>query len=153
MAEQARAANDVLFEQFGGEQFVTGLLVRVDLDTGEAVAVNAGHPLPLLVRGDRVHDVSLTPDPPMGLFAGQSYEIQRFSLHAGDRMALVSDGITKRVPPMATTSGANAARLLVDACDRAPVEVVRLVTKAVMEHRGTDLRDDVLILWVEWQGS
>jgi serine phosphatase RsbU (regulator of sigma subunit) len=153
-AEQARVANDVLYEQFGGDQFVTALLVRVDLGTGEAVAVNAGHPLPVRVRGDRVHDIPLVPDPPMGLFPGQSYAVQRFRLEAGDRMALVSDGITEACPPGGDELGRpRLGRLLLDARRHAPVEVVRLVTKAVMEHRGTELRDDATILCVDWNGS
>jgi serine phosphatase RsbU (regulator of sigma subunit) len=153
LAEQARTANDVLFEQFGGDQFVTGLLVRVDLRTGEALAVNAGHPLALCVRGDRVHDIALDPDPPMGLFAGQGYAIQRFRLDAGDRMALVSDGITEAGPPDGDDFGRRRlGRLLLDTRDLAPVEVVRLVTKAVMDHRGTELRDDATILCLDWKG-
>jgi serine phosphatase RsbU (regulator of sigma subunit) len=154
LAEQARTANDVLFEQFGGDQFVTGLLVRVDLASGEAVTVNAGHPLPLRVRGDRANDISLVPDPPMGLFPGQTYATQRFRLDAGDRMALVSDGITEACPPDGHDFGRQRlGRLLLDTRARAPVEVVRLVTKAVMEHRATELRDDATILCVDWIGS
>ena len=154
LAEQAGAANDVLFEQFGGDQFVTGLLVRVNLGTGQAEAVNAGHPLALLARGDRVTDIALAPDQPMGLFPGKTYAVQHFRLEAGDRMALVSDGITEAGPPDGDDFGRRRlARLLLDARDSAPVEVVRLVTKAVMEHRGTDLRDDATILCVDWKGS
>ena len=154
LVEQARAANDVLFEQFGGDQFVTGLLVRLDLDTGEAIAVNAGHPLALCVRGDQARDIPLAPDPPMGLFPDQAYTVQRFRLDAGDRMALVSDGITEAGPPGGDDFGRQrVSRILLDNRDLAPVEVVRLVTKAVMEHRGTELRDDATILCVDWKGS
>ena len=34
LAEQARLANDALADQAGDEQFVTGLVVRIDLDSG-----------------------------------------------------------------------------------------------------------------------
>jgi serine phosphatase RsbU (regulator of sigma subunit) len=153
LAEQAVTANDVLFEQFGGGQFVTGLLVRVDLGTGEAVAINAGHPLALCVRGGRVNNISLAPDPPMGLFQGQSYTIQSFRLEVNDRIALVSDGITEARPRDGDDFGRQRlGRLLLDTRELAPVEVVRLVTKAVMDHRGTELRDDATILCIDWKG-
>lgn len=43
--------DDAIAAQFGGEAFVTGQLARIELDTGNLTWVNAGHPLPFLVRG------------------------------------------------------------------------------------------------------
>src|SRR5207248_7671754 len=54
LAEQARLANDALAEQSGESQFVTGLLVRIDLTRATAEIVNAGHPPPLRIRDGRV---------------------------------------------------------------------------------------------------
>src|SRR6185436_1888553 len=45
-AEQARVASIALAEHAHSGEFVTGQLVRVDLDAEEAVVVNAGHPPP-----------------------------------------------------------------------------------------------------------
>ena len=44
LGEQARLANDALAEQAHDGQFVTGLLVRIDLASATAGIVNAGHP-------------------------------------------------------------------------------------------------------------
>jgi serine phosphatase RsbU (regulator of sigma subunit) len=44
LAEQARLANAALAEQASEGQFVTGLLVRIDLTSATAGIVNAGHP-------------------------------------------------------------------------------------------------------------
>ena len=47
----AHAAVDrALAEQYGGEAFVTGVLIRLGLDTGVLEWTNAGHPAPLLLR-------------------------------------------------------------------------------------------------------
>ena len=46
LGEQARNANDALVAHSAVGQFVTGQLLRVDLHTGDALIVNAGHPLP-----------------------------------------------------------------------------------------------------------
>jgi serine phosphatase RsbU (regulator of sigma subunit) len=63
LAEQARLANDALAEQAGEGQFVTGLLVRIDLPRATAGIVNAGHSPPLRLRPGRVDHVlwRLTP--------------------------------------------------------------------------------------------
>ncbi len=54
LAEQAGYANDCLAENAPPGQFVTGQLLRVDLHTGTAGIVNAGHPPPLRLRGGAV---------------------------------------------------------------------------------------------------
>src|SRR5207249_5697073 len=59
LAEQARLANDALAEQSGESQFVTGLLVRIDLTRATAEIVNAGHPPPLRIRDRQVEHVHL----------------------------------------------------------------------------------------------
>ena len=67
LAEQARLANDALAEQAGEGQFVTGLLVRIDLTGAAAGIVNAGHPPPLRLRAGQVEHVPLKADRPFGL--------------------------------------------------------------------------------------
>jgi serine phosphatase RsbU (regulator of sigma subunit) len=62
LAEQARLANDALAGQAGESQFVTGLLVRIDLARATAGIVNAGHPPPLRLRAGQVEQVHLEAD-------------------------------------------------------------------------------------------
>jgi Stage II sporulation protein E (SpoIIE) len=50
LAEQARLANDALAERAGESQFVTGLLVRIDLPRATAAP-------PLRLRAGRVDEV------------------------------------------------------------------------------------------------
>ena len=47
LGEQARNANDALVEHSSVGQFVTGQLMRIDLNTSSATIINAGHPFPL----------------------------------------------------------------------------------------------------------
>jgi Stage II sporulation protein E (SpoIIE) len=67
LAKQARLANDALAEQAGESQFVTGLLVRIDLARASAGIVNAGHPPPLRLRSGQIERVHLEADRPFGL--------------------------------------------------------------------------------------
>src|SRR5947199_7325661 len=66
LAAQARLANDALADQTGDEQFVTGLLVRIDLAAATAGIVNAGHPPPFRVRAGEVEQIQLQVDHPFG---------------------------------------------------------------------------------------
>jgi hypothetical protein len=71
LAEQARYANDSLAEKAAHGQFVTGQLLRVELHTGTAAIVNAGHTLPLRLRSGRVEEIPLRIEAPFGVPPGQ----------------------------------------------------------------------------------
>src|SRR5206468_26108 len=83
LAEQARLANDALAEQAGESQFVTGLLVRIDLLRATAEIVNAGHPPPLRIRAGEVDQLDLEADPPFGVRLGRAYRVQSLPLQVG----------------------------------------------------------------------
>src|SRR5205823_7485646 len=90
---QVKEASEVVHDQFGGDQFVTGTVASVDVPTGQMHLVNAGHPQPWLARGDNVSALDLHADYPMGLFPGVDYREQVIPLDPGDRVLLVSDGV------------------------------------------------------------
>jgi serine phosphatase RsbU (regulator of sigma subunit) len=62
--DQARTANRHLSEQFARAEFVTGLLLQLEVSTGHGVIINAGHPPPLLLREEAVTILNLPPDRP-----------------------------------------------------------------------------------------
>lgn len=66
LIEQACSANAVVVEHDAGgglDDFVTGLIGRVDLNTGVLRLVNAGHVRPYLARGAEVSTVALPSQP------------------------------------------------------------------------------------------
>ena len=63
----------------GLEDFVTGLIGRLDLRQGSLQMVNAGHVAPYLARGADVVALELPADLPLGLFPDAAY---RSSSHA-----------------------------------------------------------------------
>ena len=101
LAEQASDANDDLAANAEAGNFVTGQLLRIDLHSGAATIINAGHPLPLRLRNGRVEEIHLDIDLPFGLQPGRSFRVQQFPLEPGDRLVFVTDGMLER----------NAARL------------------------------------------
>jgi serine phosphatase RsbU (regulator of sigma subunit) len=75
---------------------VTGPVVRIDLRTGAASIVNAGHPQPLRLRDSRVESIELAADLPFGLYPGHDYRVQQLQSQPGDRLMFITDGLLER---------------------------------------------------------
>jgi serine phosphatase RsbU (regulator of sigma subunit) len=148
LAEQARLANDALAEQSDESQFVTGLLVRIDLPRATAGIVNAGHPPPLRLRAGRVDQVPLEADRPFGLRPGGGYRVQALPLEVGDRLMFVTDGMLER-----DAAGVSIAAILTASMEMHAREAVQHLTQAVLEASGGQLRDDATALCLDWHGG
>jgi serine phosphatase RsbU (regulator of sigma subunit) len=154
LLEQAAHANRALHEQFGGEQFVTGQMLRVDVPGGTGAVVNAGHPLPRRLRGGLVEPVELEADLPLGVDPKAVYQVQRLTLEPGDRLIMVSDGVLDAAPKAGLAYGAGRLDALLRASgELAPYEVVRLVVREVIAHRAGDLADDLTVVCLDWRGA
>jgi phosphoserine phosphatase RsbU/P len=86
-------ANRFLTSKRIGEKYATVIIARLRHD-GELEFVNCGHIPPLLVCGGEVIRPSHG-NLPVGLLPDAAYESDRYSLHAGDRLVLVTDGVTE----------------------------------------------------------
>ncbi|SFP57357.1 Serine phosphatase RsbU, regulator of sigma subunit [Geodermatophilus dictyosporus] len=148
LAAQARYANDAITGHAAAGQFVTGQLVRVDLSAGTAAIVNAGHPLPLLLRGGRVRELDLDVAPPFGVVPGRSFPVQRLPLGPGDRVVFLTDGMQER-----NAAVLDVATALRDTTDLHPREVVQELGAAVLRATGGDLRDDATLMCLDWYGG
>ncbi|QWZ09941.1 serine/threonine-protein phosphatase [Nocardioides panacis] len=151
LLEQATDANTVLAEQAASrdlDDFVTGLLARVDLRTGAYEMVNAGHVAPYLARGSQVTALELPVDLPFGLFPDTAYRSTRGTLRPGDRVVLVTDGMLERNVSTVDLPGAIAATRQLH-----PREVVRALADSALEATGHALSDDATVLCLDWHGS
>ena len=153
LLDQVHHANQALHEQFGGERFVTGQVLRVDVPGGTGAIINAGHPPPLRVRGGQVEPVGLDADLPLGLDGATVYHVQQLTLEPGDRLVLVSDGVLEAVPEGGQAFGtARLEELLRSSQELAPHDVTRLLVREVIAHRAGDLADDVTVVCLDWRG-
>jgi serine phosphatase RsbU (regulator of sigma subunit) len=154
LLEQADHANQALHGQFGGERFVTGQLLRLDVPGGTGAVVNAGHPLPTLVRDGRIEPVGLDADLPLGVDPATVYQVQQLKLRPGDRLVLLSDGVLEAAPEGGSGYGAVRLEALLRASrELAPYEVARLVVDEVIAHRAGDLADDLTAVCLDWRGA
>jgi serine phosphatase RsbU (regulator of sigma subunit) len=136
-----------------GSAFVTGVLGRLDGETGMLSWTNAGHPLPLLIRdGAVVDELRCPPTPPWGTFP-RTPIVETVSLEPGDRVLLYTDGVIDARDSRGTPFGFGRFVDLVgrSALDRLrPDESVRHLLGAVLEHRQSDLDDDATMLLLQW---
>ena len=150
LLEQVAAANSALVEHSTGaglEDFVTGLVGRVDLRTGSMELVNAGHVSPYLAHGSDVTAVELPADLPLGLFPDTPYRSTTLRLAPGDRLVLVTDGMLER-----NAAGLDLAQAIADTRMLHPREAVRDLADRVLSVTGV-LADDATVLCLDWQGG
>ncbi|MCL9760215.1 PP2C family protein-serine/threonine phosphatase [Frankia sp. AiPa1] len=148
LAKQVMRANAMMATQIGSDEFVTGLLLQVDLITGAVSVVNAGHVPFYRLRDGQVEVISFPADPPFGMFEGTVYSIHSLRLHPGDRLLLVTDGMVER----------NAAQVdlpaaLVGTRDLHPRELVQDLAGRVLRVTGNNLDDDATVFCLDWYGS
>jgi serine phosphatase RsbU (regulator of sigma subunit) len=148
LAEQACLADRALIEHAGGSQFVTGQLASIDLSTGAATIVNAGHPPPLRLRNGVVDEVPLSADPPFGAVSNSTFHPQTLPLEPGDRLLFVTDGVLERAAAAADVRGVLAASR-----GDHPRQAVQHVIQAAMRASGDDLGDDATALCLDWHGG
>ena len=148
LAKQARYANDCLVENAPPGQFVTGQLVRLDLLTGTAGIVNAGHTLPLRLLKSVVEEVELRVEVPFGVLPGKTFQVQPLSLEPGDRIVFLTDGMLER-----NAASLDVAAALADTAELHPREVVHALGAAVLHATGGDLRDDATMVCLDWYGG
>jgi len=151
LLEQVACANLALAEHAAGsglEDFVTGLVGRLDLPTGSMELVNAGHVAPYLARGPDVTVIELPADLPFGLFADSTYRGTDLTLRPGDRLVLVTDGMLER-----NAAGLDLAQAIADTRMLHPREAVRALADLVLDVTGDVLADDATVLCIDWLGG
>lgn len=147
LSEQAHRASLSLAEHFHHGEYVTGQLVRVDLETQTAQIVNAGHPLPLRVRDGQVSTIKLKPDLPFGLGDGR-YQVQPLELAPGDRVVFLTDGLLER-----NASNFDIETLVAQGAQMHPREAVQHLIKTVLRGTEGQLKDDATVMCLDWHGG
>jgi serine phosphatase RsbU (regulator of sigma subunit) len=93
LPEIVTAVNRFFTQKHLGEKYATVIIARVRPD-GELEYVNCGHVPPLVVSSHKVNRPTHG-NLPVGLLKDATYESDRVRLKAGDRLVLVTDGVTE----------------------------------------------------------
>ncbi|GAA2720482.1 PP2C family protein-serine/threonine phosphatase [Cellulomonas aerilata] len=151
LTQQAVEANVAVAEHgrtHGLDDFVTGLVGRLDLRTGALHLVNAGHVAPFLARGANVQALHLPPNLPFGMFPDSVYQSAVVPLQPGDRVLLVTDGMLER-----GAAGADLPAAIRTSQTLHPRELVTALADSVLDAVGHALSDDATVLCLDWYGG
>ncbi|MCB2129133.1 MAG: SpoIIE family protein phosphatase [Rhodobacteraceae bacterium] len=91
--------NRIVLQEMETENYFTLAYAIIDLRSGDIAMVQAGHPHPILQRSDGSIEKLGTGGLPIGLIADARYDRFDARLRPGDRLFLMSDGITEAEGP------------------------------------------------------
>jgi serine phosphatase RsbU (regulator of sigma subunit) len=149
--------DSVVKSRYDGSAFVTGQLAQLNVETGRLRWTNAGHPLPLHIRGGQViGDFACRPTVPWGLgIRDNGPTVAEESLEPGDSVLFYTDGA---IEGKASSGGGLGLDRLTDLVGRtasdqlSAEEIVRQVGRAIVAHHRSRLEDDATLLLVQWSG-
>jgi sigma-B regulation protein RsbU (phosphoserine phosphatase) len=146
-SEILRAVNAALLLD-GSEETCTVVLLRLELGTSPAATIAlAGHPRPRMI--DASGEVSLVGRPGMLLGAFENVEIfdEPIDLQPGETIVMFSDGVTEARRGGDFYGEERLDQLLaeLDADDRSPSRLVKILSSAVVDFQQGRARDDVAV--------
>lgn len=93
-AELAQILNKIVLSDMQTENYFTFVYADIDVRSGWVEMLQAGHPHPAILRVDGSVELLGTGGLPIGLIEGASFDTFQAKLEVGDRLLLVSDGVT-----------------------------------------------------------
>jgi serine phosphatase RsbU (regulator of sigma subunit) len=154
------AVNQDLSRENGEALFVTLLLGVLDLKSGALQLVNAGHDMPWrLSRSEAAIQIAALPQdcgPPLCVVDGYAYTTQHLQLQPGDRLCMVTDGVTEAMNARGDLFGAarlQTALTRIKPEDSANAAVKHLRREVAGFVQGAEASDDLTILVLRWNGS
>ena len=145
LPEMISAVNRFLCEKVAGQKYATLVIARLS-NTGDLELINCGHVPPLLVSGDQIIKLE-EGNLPVGLVPVAEFQELRMKLKTGDRLMLVTDGVTEAEDATGEFFGTER---LESCCHQGLV----CVEQAVTAFRGdTALTDDFTITEMIFRGE
>jgi serine phosphatase RsbU (regulator of sigma subunit) len=130
-------------------QFVTMLIVVVDLEQGELQVATAGHypPLVSLADGSEVRALEMEPQIVMGVDATAAYPTEVFALPAGGSLLLYTDGVLDVEDPAGARFGKQGIRDAMAGRHGSAQNVIDTLLARIDSFRGRiDLPDDLTLV-------
>jgi serine phosphatase RsbU (regulator of sigma subunit) len=147
-AEVLRRANEILMEEDFGGRFVTASVAHLRWHDGalHVVVGSAGHPWPMLVRGDGRTQVLQGGGLPLGIFPDAEPATQEIELNPGDLLFFFSDGLTSARGPDPAYVEDRVTDELAGLAGQSAAQVMARMQEVVARFGDGQLRDDVTML-------
>jgi sigma-B regulation protein RsbU (phosphoserine phosphatase) len=148
------ALNELVLDEMETEHYFTLMLADVNLATGHVRMSQAGHPHPAIQRADGRIEQNGPGGFPVGLLPGISFTQFEAQLEPGDRLFLLSDGITECPAKDGNMlEEAGLGRLLTELKDTTGPAVFEAMLRKLTNFSGTqDFPDDVSGVLFEYHG-
>ncbi|MDD3148812.1 MAG: PP2C family protein-serine/threonine phosphatase, partial [Candidatus Riflebacteria bacterium] len=135
----------------GTKEYMTGLFLTVDSETGECLLINRGHCRPMRISSDggsieHVTSAGL----PLGYNAPEQNKTVRFRLNPGEMLCLYTDGMAEAQGDKGAVLGYEGLRQMLLACWRDKVD---LCLQALLQSHGKwaiKQDDDQSVILVKW---
>ncbi len=146
--------NKMMIEKIQVDQYFTMVYADVDLQSGVCMLVQAGHPHPLILRADGEVEVVGAGGLPIGLIEGAVFERITLRLQPGDRLVMMSDGITECPDPNGAELGTEGAAELLKASRHlgSPELLEAMIWDLTRHHGVSDFPDDVSGIIFDFHG-
>jgi serine phosphatase RsbU (regulator of sigma subunit) len=146
--------DSLIAARFPAGHFVTGQLLVLDTEAGEASIWTAGHPPPVLLpQKGEAEAIEVQPGVPLGL-GPSTYAPTKVSLAPGDAVLLLSDGVYEARSPAGDFFGWDRVTTRIHRSLQSGMraaEALRLLIREVIEFQGDDVRDDATLVIVRWE--
>ncbi|MFE3580685.1 PP2C family protein-serine/threonine phosphatase [Streptomyces vinaceus] len=153
IADQAALADQAIYAQYQGAQYVSTLLLFFDIPSGRVQVVDAGSPQLWRQRDRVVERVDFVAQHPLGMFDETLYEAQEFQALPGDRLIFVSDGVYGALSGAGEAYEERALARAVQAVSFLPAAAVpRAMLEELRTYREADPDDDALVVCLDWFG-
>ena len=151
-AECMARANTILCGESVNDMFVTAFYGILNVRNGLMLYCNAGHNLPLLLRGSgEISWVPKTGDLVLGAYPNMPYHEQTLQFELGDSLLLYTDGVTEAQNKAREFYGNDR---LIKACRHLPGSKPEAIIQAVSENlqaftKGAEQSDDITMLAIK----
>jgi sigma-B regulation protein RsbU (phosphoserine phosphatase) len=146
LAEVVRSTNSFLCQKSLGEKYATLVIAHVKAN-GELEFVNCGHVPPVLVSAGSVSRL-MEANVPVGLLPDMDYASERRQLKPGDRLVLITDGVTEAENPAGDFFGDD--RLEKAAAGESPFRDILTAVRTFCA--GRPLGDDCTVFELTYKG-
>jgi hypothetical protein len=149
-AEVLRGANETICRDHTARQLITAFYGVLDLRSMSLRFASAGHPYPILRRGDDLVEIEL-PSLPLGGSLTTRYEEQSLTLAPGDQLFVISDGLIEERNVHRQLFGYDRLMPGILASDpNDPEQAIEDLWQTVASFRGdTDQGDDMTLVVIQ----
>ncbi|MFN8587750.1 MAG: SpoIIE family protein phosphatase [Candidatus Eisenbacteria bacterium] len=149
-AEVLRELNARFQDDSDALKYFTMVYGIADAERNVIRLAHAGHPTPLLQRGERIERTGDSGFP-VGMLPGLEYEESEFAFEPGDRLFLYSDGVTECAGPAREQFRLERLEQCVRDTRSEPLEdAMRTIEGSLRRwHAATEFDDDVTLLALE----